>query len=97
MHTPKKCYETLETYGDTILKLGSTLFAYDRLKADPKADENRINFMKSSFITNLFLFRHGIKLRLREHMRISDPDFKKWSPPFTTQAVGEEIITCTGK
>jgi hypothetical protein len=27
----KKCYETLETYGDTILKLAATYLAYDRL------------------------------------------------------------------
>jgi len=27
----KKCYETLETYGDTILKLAATLLSYFHL------------------------------------------------------------------
>jgi len=27
----KKCYQTLETYGDTVLKLCATVMAYDRL------------------------------------------------------------------
>jgi hypothetical protein len=27
----RKCYQTLETYGDTVLKVSATLMAYDRL------------------------------------------------------------------
>ena len=34
LHTTKKCYETLETYGDTILKLAATHLAYDKLQYD---------------------------------------------------------------
>jgi len=97
MSTAKRCYETLETYGDTILKLASTLLAYDKLESNPKADEKKINDMKNSFVTNLFLFRIGQKLRLREFMRTKDPDPKIWSPPFTTQSCTKENISCTGK
>ena len=31
VHTSRKSYETLETYGDTILKLAATMLAYDTL------------------------------------------------------------------
>lgn len=58
-HSSKKSYETLETYGDTILKLAATMLAYDQLENKPKANEKRINEMKNSFITNLNLYRFG--------------------------------------
>jgi hypothetical protein len=39
LQTTKKCYETLETYGDTILKLAAVHLAYDKLECDPNASE----------------------------------------------------------
>jgi dsRNA-specific ribonuclease len=94
----KKCYETLETYGDTILKLAGTLLAYNKYENDDRADENRVCRMKDSFVTNMFLFKIGIRnLDLNKYMRIKDPDPKLWSPPFTKQAHSTEILQCTGK
>jgi dsRNA-specific ribonuclease len=60
----KKCYETLETYGDTILKLAGTLLAYDKYQYDSKADENRVCRLKDSFVTNMYLFKIGKQLGL---------------------------------
>ena len=54
--------ETLETYGDTILKLAATTLAYNQLEKDPKANERRIIMMKDAFVTNLNLYRLGMKL-----------------------------------
>lgn len=79
----KKCYETLETYGDTILKLAGTLLAYDYLQADPKANESKVARLKDSFVTNLFLVKIGRNLGLFKYMRTKDPDPKEWSPSFT--------------
>ena len=93
----KKCYETLETYGDTILKLAAVWLAYDRLERDPTATEKQIDTMKNSFVTNLFLFRIAKKLRLSEFMRTKDPDLKQWYPPFTDKAPSHEMVSCTGK
>ena len=59
VHATKRSYETLETYGDTILKLAATHLAYDSLESDRSADENTIAHRKDAFITNLFLFRIG--------------------------------------
>ena len=59
VHATKRSYETLETYGDTILKLAATHLAYDSLENDQSADENTIAHRKDAFITNLFLFRIG--------------------------------------
>jgi hypothetical protein len=81
-HSSRKSYETLETYGDTILKLAATMLAYVKLEKDNKTDERRINDLKNSFITNLNLYRLGQKLKLSEHMRMKDPDPKKWDPAF---------------
>ena len=83
VRTTKRSYETLETYGDTILKLASTLLAYDQLESDPKADERKINDLKNSFVTNLFLFKVGHKLKLREYVRTRDPDPRLWAPAYT--------------
>lgn len=93
----KKCYETLETYGDTILKLAAVWLAYDRLEHDLNATEKQIDTMKNSFVTNLFLFRIAKKLRLGEFMRTKDPDPKPWCPPFTDRAPSHEMVSCTGK
>ena len=93
----KKCYETLETYGDTILKLAGTILAYDHLESDPKANENKVARLKDSFITNLFLVKIGRNLGLNKYMRTKDPDPKEWSPPYTRQQTVYENIQCTGK
>lgn len=97
VHATKRSYETLETYGDTILKLAATHLAYDTLEADPTADEKKINDRKNAFVTNLYLFRIGNSLGLREFMRTKDTDLKAWSPPFTDKALIREEVTCTGK
>lgn len=55
----RKSYQTLETYGDTILKLAGTMLAYDQLEKDPNVNENMLSDMKNSFITNLCIFRLG--------------------------------------
>jgi len=88
----KKCYETLETYGDTILKLAATILAYDHLEADVKATENKVARLKDSFITNLFLVKIGRNLGLNKFMRTKDPDPKDWSPPYTKQQTVSELI-----
>jgi dsRNA-specific ribonuclease len=93
----KKCYETLETYGDTILKLAGTILAYDHLEADQKATENKVARLKDSFITNLFLVKIGRNLGLNKYMRTKDPEPKEWSPPYTKQQSHSELIQCTGK
>lgn len=98
MRCTRKSYETLETYGDTILKLAATMLAYKTLETDKKADEKNICNMKDTFITNLNLYRLGQKLKLREHMRMKDPDPKAWQIPFSITAISpEEFLTCTGK
>jgi dsRNA-specific ribonuclease len=96
--TSKKSYETLETYGDTILKLAATMLAYQKLEKDNRTDEKRMNDMKNQFITNLNLFRLGSRLKLREFIRMKDPDPKKWDPAFSIQSINsEEFLNCTGK
>ena len=97
VHASKRSYETLETYGDTILKLAATHLAYDTLDRDYSADEKKINDRKNAFVTNLYLFRIGNKLGLRDFMRSKDSDIKTWSPPFTDKALINEEVTCTGK
>lgn len=79
----KKCYETLETYGDTILKLAATLLAYDHLQADERAGESKVARLKDAFVTNMFLYKIGKNLELNKFMRTKDADPKVWSPPFT--------------
>lgn len=87
----------METYGDTILKLAATHLAYDKLQYDLRADEKQINDLKTSFITNLYLFKIGKKLELRRYMRNRDPDIKEWRPPYSTGSKIVELISCTGK
>ena len=77
--------------------MSATLLAYNRLEADEKAGESKIARMKDSFITNMFLFKIGKNLELNKYMRAKDPDPKTWSPPFTSQAVSSENLSCTGK
>ncbi len=65
LHVSRKNYETLETYGDTILKLVSTMLAYYYKMNDPKAGEGDIEHSKVCFITNFHLFRVGNNLQLQ--------------------------------
>ena len=97
VHATKRSYETLETYGDTILKLAATHLAYDSFESERHADEKKINDRKNAFVTNLYLFRIGHDLGLREFMRSKDSEPKQWSPPFTDKALIREDINCTGK
>lgn len=97
VHATKRSYETLETYGDTILKLAAIHLAYDSLEGDRTCDEKKINDRKNAFVTNLYLFRVGHALGLREFMRSKDTDLKSWSPPFTDKSLIHEEVTCTGK
>ena len=90
MESSKKSYETLETYGDTILKVAATMLAYTHVNSDLKTDEKRIVNMKDSFITNLNLQRLGQRLMLNEHMRMKDPDPKQWDPPFSINSINSE-------
>lgn len=60
----RQTYETLESYGDTVLKLAATLLAYEWKKDDRRAGEGDIENMKVAFITNFHLFRVGFNLRL---------------------------------
>lgn len=97
VNATKRSYETLETYGDTILKLAATHLAYDSLESDESADEKKIADRKDAFITNLYLFRHGSRMGMRNFMRCKDTDFKKWFPSFSDKSVESEEISCTGK
>ena len=91
VHSSRKSYETLETYGDTILKLASTILAFYSTPTDNKSDEKRMNNYRDVFITNLNLYRLGEKINLRRYIRNSDPDFKNWDPAFSVSSLnGEE-------
>jgi dsRNA-specific ribonuclease len=63
----RKAYETLETYGDTILKLAATMLAYESKRDNPKAGEGDIENSKVVFITNFHLFRVGNHLKLHRY------------------------------
>lgn len=83
IHSTRRCYEVLETYGDTLLKLASTLMAYDLKKDDTSAGEGEIESAKVIFVTNFHVFRVGYhRLRMHRFMRIMrDPEPKEWSLP----------------
>ena len=98
LRSSRKNYETLETYGDTILKLAATSLAYDQLERDPGANERRIIMMKDAFVTNLNLYRLGMKLQLKNFVRSSDPNPQEYNPPFSITSFNEEVgLRCTGK
>jgi dsRNA-specific ribonuclease len=42
----KKNYQTLETYGDTILKLAATFYSYKHFEDDKRAQENEMTGLK---------------------------------------------------
>lgn len=98
VHSSRKDYQTLETYGDTVLKLAGTLLSYNYLlKNDKHIDESKIDQLKIQFITNLYFLRIGKKLGLNRYIRIADADLKTWNPPFCEQVSAIESLTCTGK
>lgn len=100
VNASRKCYQTLETYGDTVLKVAGTFLAYNYLRsrsASTQIDESKIDQLKNQFITNLYFLRVGKRLGIQRYIRTADPDLKQWSPPFTEQVTGTESLTCTGK
>ena len=83
INSTRRCYEVLETYGDTVLKLAATLLAYWYKKGDKKAGEGDVENSKVVFVTNFHLFRVGYyNLRMHRHMRIMrDLEAKEWVLP----------------
>lgn len=89
----RQTFETLETYGDTVLKLAATLLAYEWKKNDKWAGEGDIENMKVAFITNFHLFRVGFGLGLNRFMRtLKDPEQKDWVPPLTEKSRSKEQL-----
>jgi dsRNA-specific ribonuclease len=93
----RRCFEVLETYGDTVLKLAATLLAYWLKQKDPRAGENDLEYYKKIFVTNFHTFRVGYYvLRMHRYMRtMRDPEPKEWTLPLQ----GSEMRTnkCPGK
>jgi hypothetical protein len=56
---PRRSYEVLETYGDTMLKLAATLCAYRVYKNDAAAGEGEVENLKVLFVTNYNTYRVG--------------------------------------
>ena len=83
IHSARRCYEVLETYGDTVLKLAATLLAYSIKKDDLTAGEGDIENAKVIFVTNFHVFRVGYhNLRMHRFMKIMrDPEPKEWQFP----------------
>lgn len=94
----RKCYQTLETYGDTVLKLAGKVLSYHYvMRYEKNPDERKIDQISTNFITNLYFLRIGKRLKLQRYIRTGDPDLKTWSPPFSEQVSAIETLSCTGK
>ncbi len=93
----RKCYETLETYGDTILKLAATLLAFQHYKDNTGAGEKELNDLKNAFVTNLHLNRIGGFINLKKYIRTKDPEPKLWQPAFCKSSEQIINVSCTGK
>jgi dsRNA-specific ribonuclease len=93
----RKCYQTLETYGDTVLKVSATLLAYSRLQADHKKGEKDVDDIKNALINNIHLYRIGMAMRFHKAMRTKDPEQKLYHPPFSHKAEQRINFSCTGK
>jgi dsRNA-specific ribonuclease len=93
---PRRNYEVLETYGDTLLKLAATLCAYQIYKDEAKAGEGEIENTKVLFVTNMHTYRIGYhQLRLHRFIRLcKDLEPKQWQPPF--QGKSPRANKCTG-
>jgi len=103
VYMPRKNYETLETYGDTCLKLAATMLAYWYKRTDAKAGEGDVENSKTCFITNYHLFRVGNYQMFQRWMKTKkDSEFKEWEFPLQTSRKfpchSEHIINkCVGK
>ena len=99
INSTRRCYEVLETYGDTILKFAATLLAYWLKKDDSRAGEGDIENAKVVFVTNFHTFRVGYhKLRMHRHMRIMrDPEPKEWVMPLLKNEGSVRYNKCPGK
>ena len=97
INSVRRCYEVLETYGDTILKLAATALAYGMKREDPSAGEGEVEAAKVIFVTNFHVFRVGYhNMRMHRFMRIMrDPEAKEWSLPL--QGVRTRPNACPGK
>jgi hypothetical protein len=82
----KKCYQTLETYGDTVLKVSATMLAYSRLVANNSAGEKEVDDIKNCLINNIHLYRIGMSQNFNRLVRGKDPDQKDFNPPFSHKA-----------
>lgn len=93
---PRRNYEVLETYGDTILKLAATLLAYQVYKKDASAGEGEIENTKVLFVTNYNTYRVGYyQLRMNRFLRLcKDIEPREWRQPM----LGEDARKgkCTG-
>lgn len=94
-------FETLESYGDIILKFSATLLAYEWKKGDRRAGEGDIENMKVAFITNSHLFRVAFNLRLHRYVKtLKDPDPREWIVPLSEESLKMEQThksDCIGK
>lgn len=82
LYVARKNYETLETYGDTILKLAATMLAYFYKRNDKKAGEGDVEHSKVCFVTNYHIFRVGNNLMLQRFMKTKkDSEMKDWDLP----------------
>jgi dsRNA-specific ribonuclease len=101
IQSARQPYETLESYGDTVLKLAATMLAYEWKKDDRKAGEGDIENMKVAFITNFHLFRVGFNMRLHRHIKtMKDPDSRDFVFPLTEASQDKEKVyrnKCVGK
>lgn len=97
VNSTRRCYEVLETYGDTVLKLAATLLAYSLKRNDPSAGEGDIENAKVIFVTNFHVFRVGYhNLRMHRFLKIMrDPEAKDWTLPM--QGAKCRKNACPGK
>ena len=97
IHSSRRSYEVLETYGDTILKFAATLLAYGIYKSDSSAGEGEIENSKVLFVTNFNTYRVGYyNLKTHRYVRLcKDPEAKDWQIP--CQGMEIRHAKCTGK
>lgn len=93
----RHCYEVLETYGDTVLKMAATLLVWGMKRRDPHVCEEEIERTKVLFVTNFHVFRTGYhKLRMHRFMNtFRDLEPKDWIMPL--QGIRPRLNLCVGK
>jgi dsRNA-specific ribonuclease len=90
LHMSRKCYEVLETYGDTCLKFASTMLAYWYKRNDRRAGEGEIENAKVCFITNFHLFRVGNNQMFQRWMKSKkDVEHKDFEIPMQNAGTKE--------